>query len=87
LFKPFKHVNLFTVHRDIGLENILSSGADENEVVKLIDFEFSKGFVDDKVLPRRWNCPCLPPKRLLTVPQAGLILRLTWKYGTRGAHC
>lgn len=36
-------------HRDLKPENLLSSGADEKEVIKIADFGFSKDFTDDKL--------------------------------------
>ena len=36
-------------HRDLKPENLLSSGADEKELIKIADFGFSKDFTDDKL--------------------------------------
>ena len=36
-------------HRDLKPENLLSSGADDKEVIKIADFGFSKDFTDDKL--------------------------------------
>ena len=39
----------FQAHRDLKPENLLSSGADDKEVIKIADFGFSKDFTDDKL--------------------------------------
>ncbi len=41
----------FSLGSDLKPESFLSSGTEENEVIKLIDFGFAKSFVDQKVTP------------------------------------
>ena len=37
-------------HRDLKPENLLSAGSDENEVIKIADFGFSKNFGEEKLM-------------------------------------
>jgi len=37
-------------HRDLKPENLLSAGSDENEIIKIADFGFSKNFGEEKLM-------------------------------------